>query len=374
MSVADSTAGGPAGRVPAGVRTAAAWSWRLPLNAAAVYVLAWLASVLGMLVLSLFGGLLLTALLRPAADRLQRWGLPRLAASLLLLLASLAALGAVGWLIEWRIASEAQMLQQDLATGIDRLRDLLIDTFGLPPDRLDGLASTLIGEVLGIGADSGGLGIVRGAEVAVSVLGAVALVLFTTFWLVYDGRRIGRGLVRLLPRRARATGWEAGSRAWDTLGGYLRGITVVALFDGIGIGVALALIGIPLPLTLGLLTFLGAYVPMVGAAVAGAAAVLVALAAEGTTAALLTAAAVVVVQQIEGQVLYPVVMGRALPLHPMTIVYALTAGALLYGVAGAVLAVPLAAVLHVVLSVVVGRAPDPAPGGAGPTGVSDATS
>lgn len=345
--------------LPAALRTLAAWSARLLLIGAAVYVLARLATALGPVVLSLFGGLLLTALLRPAAARLERCGLPRLVASWLTLLATLAVLAGVGWFLVRRVSGEITVLQRNLAGGLERARDLLVEV-GIPRDRLDQLTSDLVGQVLGSGRPA----LLQGATWATTAVGAVALALFTAFWLTYDGARMARGVIGLLPARVEPAATRAGRCAWQTLGSYLRGITVVALIDGIGIGIALVLIGVPLPLTLAVLTFLGAYVPLIGAAVAGCAAVLVALAAQGTTAALLTLGAVIAIQQIEGQLLYPLVMGRALPLHPLSIAYALAAGALLYGISGAVLAVPVVAAVHAVaaaLSRPAGALPDDDP-------------
>jgi putative heme transporter len=332
--------------VPDALRIAGAWSWRLLLIGAVVYFATQLAATLGALVMSLFGGLLLTALLRPGVNRLARWGLPRLAATWLLLLTTITALAGVGWLIERRISAQLPALRQNLATGLDRLRDLLVDTFGLPPERLGELTSTLAGAILGTGPGVGPAGVVQGATRAATVLGGVALALFTAFWLVYDGERVGRWIVRLLPDRAQDAAGRAAGQAWHTLGDYLRGVTIVALIDAVGIGIALVLIGVPLPLALAVLTFLGAYVPLIGATLAGAAAVLVALAANGLTDALLTLAAVVAVQQIEGNVLHPVIVGHTLTLHPLAIIYALTAGTLLYGIGGAVLAVPITAAVH----------------------------
>ena len=334
--------------VPVGVRTAAAWSWRILLIAAVVYVLAQLAVKLGLLLVVLFGGLLLTALLRPAADWLVRRGLPRLAAAWLLVLTALAALAGLAWLIERRIRSQFGALRQSLAGGLERLRDLAVHRLGLDRERLDEIINSLVEVVLGAGSGGGSSAVVQTATMIVAVLGGIALAVFTAFWLVYDGRRVGRFVIGLLPDRVERTAAEAGRQAWHTLEGYLRGITIIALADAVGIGIALWLIGVPLPLTLAALTFLGGYVPLIGATVAGAAAVLVALAANGLTAALLTLGAVLVVQQIEGQFLQPIVMGRTLTLHPVAIAYALTAGGLLYGIAGAVLAVPLTAVVHTI--------------------------
>jgi hypothetical protein len=169
------------------------------------------------------------------------------------------------------------------------------------------------------------------------------LVLALTFFFVRDGSGMVRSAFSLLPPRRRRLAFAASDRAWRTLSQWVRGTVLVALIDAVGIGVGLMVLGVPLALPLALLTFLGAFVPVIGALVAGVVAVLVAWATVGTRDALITLGIVLAVQQVEGNILQPMVMGRVLPLHPAVLLLAVTAGAVVGGVAGAFVAVPLLA-------------------------------
>lgn len=305
-------------QVPAGLRATAAWAWRLLLIGLLGYAVLQVGLRLRSLVLTMLVALLLTALLRPAAEWLVRRGLPRLAATWLVLLGLIAAAAAVLVLIQQRASTQIPLLRRNLAGGLQSIRDVIVSRFGIPAERVDSVIDGLIAQVLGQ-STSGPAGqgpVVTGATTALAVLAALALALFTAFWLVYDGARAWRFFVGLSPQRHRHVVDEAGQHAWRTLGGYLRGVTIIALIDAVGIGLALVLIGVPVPFALALLTFVGGYVPIVGATVAGLAAVLVALAANGPTDALLTLAAVILVQQVEGQILQPIIMGRSVDCTP----------------------------------------------------------
>lgn len=345
--------------LPSTLRGTAAWSAAALLIAAVVYLVVQFALTLGALVLTLLAALLLTALLRPLVNRLHRVGLPRLAATWLVLLVAVAATAVVVVFIEQQLVAQLPALRAALSGGLDRLRDLLVQQLGIPPERAGRVIAAVQNQVVGSGTMPP---IVNGARTVLTVLGALALAVFTAFWLVYDGDRVWAFLSRLVPERWQNHTTSAGEAAWSTLGGYLRGVTLVALVDAIGIGAALLILDVPLPFTLALLTFLGGYIPLVGAALAGLAAVLVAFAAQGPTTALLTLGAVIIVQQLEGQVLQPLIMGRALQLHPLAIAWALSVGGLLWGIAGAIIAVPLAAVVYSVGSALAGVTPPTQPG------------
>lgn len=360
----DGRAGAPTDPgVPRGVRTAGMWCvWALVIGAV-VYSAVQVAVLLGTVLLTFLAGLLLTALLRPVVSWLDRVGVPRLLATWLTLLGFLVALTGVGWFLQRQVAGEWASLRPTLASGLEEVRSGLVDTLGLSPERIDAVIDGLISQLAPAGGGGAGGGgapamVATGVTTAVGVLTAVVLALFTAFWLAYDGAGIWRSCLRIVPAGRRAAADAAGSSAWETLGGYLRGTTVVALIDAVGIGLALVLIGVPLPFALALLTFLGAYIPIVGAFVAGLAAVVVAFAAGGLTDALLVLGAVVLVQQIEGNLLQPLIMRRTVFLHPLGIVYALTVGGLLWGIAGAVLAVPLTAVVYAVAVALAGRHSD----------------
>ena len=358
------TADDAARQVPAGVRVVGMWClWTLAIGAVVYFVLN-VVVLLGTVVLTFLAGLLLTSVLRPVVSWLDRHGVNRLLATWLVTVGFLVFLAGVGWFLQLRLANQLSRLGPTLAQGLERIRTYLVETVGLSEQQVGAVMDALIAQVSpGGSAGSGGSGsaagdlatgamggsaIVTGATTVVSVLVSVVLAVFTAFWLAYDGERLwGRALL-VIPRSRRADVDHAGRAAWGALGGYLRGVTLVALLDALGIGIALVLIGVPLPFALALLTFLGAYIPVVGAFVAGLAAVVVAFAAGGLTDAALTLGAVFLVQQIEGNLLQPLIMRQAVRLHPLVVLYVLTVGGLLYGIAGAVVAVPVTAVLYAI--------------------------
>jgi len=174
-----------------------------------------------------------------------------------------------------------------------------------------------------------------------TVLAGLALVLFLLIFFVYDGDRLWRGVVRPLPSRHRERVLEAGSRAFHDLHAYIRTTLIVALIDAVGIGLGLWLTGVPLVLPLAGLVFLGAFVPVIGAFVTGIVAVLVALVSQGFVVALIVTGVVILVQQLEGNVFEPLLMSRAVRLHPVAVILGLAIGAELAGVVGALLAVPV---------------------------------
>lgn len=200
---------------------------------------------------------------------------------------------------------------------------------------------------------------------AAEIVGGMVLALFLLFFFLYDGQRITTWALRLFPRSIKDDVREAGLRAGAALAAYMRATILVASIDGFFIGLTLVLLGVPLAVPLAVLTFLGAFVPLIGATVTGAVAVLVALVSNGVPTALLVLAAVLAVQQLEGNVLAPLILGKALSLHPVAIALVVAVGALLAGIAGAVVAVPLTAVTHAVVTYFLtdpGRSPARPPG------------
>ncbi len=245
----------------------------------------------------------------------------------------------MGLLVGFRAAGTIQELALPLAAGIDRIRTWLIDgPLGLDPLRITQLQNTAVEAVYGLTP-----GPVSAARAALHALAAVVLATFATFFLLKDGAAMWAWVVRRLPGRRRDQLDGAGRSAWTSLSHYARGIVVVALIDAAGIGLALLALGVPLWVSLTVLTFVGAFVPLFGATVSGAVAVLVTLVTNGPTDALVVLVVVVVVQQVEGNVLHPLIVGRAVDLHPLVVLVVVTAGALLWGLAGALLAVPVTA-------------------------------
>ncbi|MBA2348838.1 MAG: AI-2E family transporter [Solirubrobacterales bacterium] len=285
--------------------------------------------------------LLLSSLLVPVADLLRR-RLPSAVATLLSMAAGAAVLVGLLALVVPAMVDEFDQVGQAAQDGLDEaLRWLAEGPLDVSETQVQDGVQRAIDGIRGSGALSGGL--IGGATLAAELVTGAALVLVLLFFFVHDGRAIFGWAVRQFPPARRPQVQEIGERVWDVVSGYVRGVAVIALADALLIGLALVLIGVPLVIPLMVLTFLGAFVPLVGAVLAGAVAALVALVTGGVVDAVLVAVAVTVVQQVEGDLLYPLVVGQAISLHPVAILLALTAGTLIAGVIGTLLAVPLTA-------------------------------
>lgn len=330
--------------VPRPLRLAAAYCWRLLVVAAAVVVSALVLVELRLVVLPVILALLLSTLLVPPARWLWRRGVPRLLATAAVLAAAALLLVGAGAAVAPALVNELGTIERDAREGAAEVLDWLAESpLGLSEADVDRYVERAFDQArANSGAITGGL--VAGAVVFVEVIAGLLLTLVLLFFFVKDGESMWRSFLRLLPERRRHEVDELGTRAWRVLGAYLRGIGVVAVVDATLIGVALLLIGVPLVVPLVVLTFFGAFFPLVGAFLAGTLAALVALVTEGVLAAVLVVVAITVIQQLEGDLLYPLVVGRTVDLHPVAILLALTAGAVVGGVVGAFLAVPALAI------------------------------
>jgi len=349
----------PDSDVPAGLRITAAWSWRLLVIGVVGFFGVRTLGLFQVLIVPVLVALLLVALVRPLVDSLAprgRPGLPRSVASLITIVISLAVVGGLVGLITQQVTVGFPELQRQAGGGLRELRDQLArGPLHLSADRLAELIDRATANLRG---SSGTL--VSGALQVTSTAGHLVtgffLVLFSSYFFLSGGREIWGWLVSLFPREARDRVDGAGVRAWETLTSFVRATMLVALVDGLGVGVAAAILDVPLALPLGLLVFIGAFVPIVGALVSGSVAVLVALVAQGPVVALVMLAAVVLVQQVEAHVLQPFLMGRAVRVHPLAVILAIGAGVILAGVVGALFAVPTVAVANVVASYLSGHA------------------
>ncbi|WP_346622723.1 AI-2E family transporter [Blastococcus montanus] len=343
-----------AGGDPTAARpTAPAWAVRTLVTSAALlavagigWLLFWFLLRLPLVTVAVAVALLLTAIIQPITRWLCERGLPRALSALLSVLLLLGALTGIGFLIGFRAADQLRNLTRPLAAGIDRIRVWLIDgPLNLDPRQVTEARNAVVDQLYELAPEP-----TAAATMALYSLAAVLLVAFLTFFLLKDGASMWAWLLGLVPDRRRPQIDGAGRSAWGALSQYVRGVIIVALIDAIGIGAALLVLGVPLWASLTLLTFIGAFVPLFGATISGAVAVLVTLVTNGTTDAIIVLIAVLVVQQVEGNILHPIIVGRALRLHPVVILLAVTGGSLLWGLAGALLAVPLVAVSYRVLT------------------------
>src|SRR3954449_11878492 len=334
---------------PDGLARAGAAAWSLIGIAALVLLAGWAIGRLMAVVLPFVIAVLLATLLRPVAARLERRGVrPALAATAAIALAVVVLAVLLSLVLPPFIARLSE-LGTSVQEGAHRVAYEVGDRVaGMSKPEVDRTIDNAVGRV----RDRLGGTAMAGVTSAAGALGSLVLIAFLAFFLVKDGRSIWAYLVSLAPEHRRAALDEVGERAWTVLTAYTRGVVFVATVDAVLIGAALLLVGVPLALPLIVLTWVAAFFPIVGAVTAGAAAVLVALVANGPTAALIVLAAIILIQQLEGNVLYPVVVGPRLRLHPIVV---LTSGALrraLAGIAGAFLAVPAATVCAAALSYV----------------------
>ena len=342
---------------PQTLKWAATMSLRFLLVVAAMTVIVYGLVRLSAVVLPVLIALLLASLLVPPVNWLHRHKVPRVVATTLVLLGSLAlVLGLLASIIP-AVAGQADELAAGARAGLQQVTIFLIQgPLGIAPAEIDGAINQAITRLRG---SLGGIatGVLTGASIFANVIAQTILTLIVAFFFVNDGRRLWEGMVGLLRPTVRDDADALGDRAFTILKAYSRGIIVVAVADSVLIGLALVLVGVPLTLPIVVLTFLGAFFPLIGAVAAGAVAVLVTLVTNGLADAVLILLAVLIVQQVEGNVLYPYVVGGSLELHPLIILLALAGGTAVAGVVGALISVPIAAVASGAISYLRGREP-----------------
>lgn len=334
--------------VPPLLSDLAGWGARLLLLGVIAWLLLRVSQKLYLVSLPTAAALLLTALLAPVVSALRRRGVPRGVATFVTVLVMLAALvGVLTWVVQ-RAVAEAPRLSTELSAAVQKLPISNAALLRMRAQFVDYLQS-------GSGSLAGG--VISGVQTGAEVLTGLLLTLLLTIILLADGDRMWEWLVARLPEAARPRVQRAGAPAWQRLSGWMRGTFVIAVFHSSVVAITLAVLGVPLVAPLTVLVFLGSFIPLVGAIVAGSLATLVTFASQGTTAAIVFVIVLLVDNQIEAHVLQPFLVGRYVRLHPFVVAIVITAGALLGGLAGALLAVPFTAALYAALT----HLPDPAP-------------
>jgi predicted PurR-regulated permease PerM len=333
----------PAGSVPRWLQTSAAWSWRLLLLAAALYVAARVAALLYIVVVPCAAAILLTALLQPLTARLRRRGMSPLAATWCTLLLAIVLLGGAGWLVATRVQADYPSLVTQFKHTTTQVQAWLAGPpFHLHTGSLQQLSNDVVKYLSQHKSAVEGT-VVTGSKIVVELLAGVVLCFFVSFFLIKDGDRIWRWLTsRFQPERKRRADL-AGAAAWQAVVYYVRGTSAVAAIHAVVMGITLTIIGAPLVVPLALFMFLAAFVPLVGVLVAGAVALLVVLATKGWIAAIIVFVVMVVMNQLEGHLLQPQVVGKMVRLHPLAVILVLAVGGVVAGIAGAVVAVPITA-------------------------------
>jgi len=353
-SVAEQTEATPTGSRRGGrprrtlLDTVASISWKFLVIAVALAVIVYALVKLRVVVFPVIAALFAATLIHPAAKWLHRRGLPLLASVWVAILGSVLLLAGVAALLTPQVANEFGTLSGDVSRGSRQVIEWLsrgpLELSRAELNRYVDRAN----EQLQANSSSITSGVLAGAIKLGELLVGIILTFVLTFFFVKDGAAMFSWFTGQFSERRRESLNVLGMRLWETLGAYLRGLAFVGLVDAVLIGIALLLIGVPLVIPLAVLTFFGAFLPLIGATVAGVVAALVALVSGGVIDALLVGVAVLVVQQVEGHVLQPVVLGRAIKLHPAVVLLSLAAGGVLAGIAGAFLAVPVAALATVV--------------------------
>jgi predicted PurR-regulated permease PerM len=338
-------------QVPWGLDLAAAWGWRLLVIGAAALVVAKAIGFLAVVVLPIVVALLISALVGPVVTGLQRLRLPRGLASFLVVLAVLGFVAALLTFAGQLVANGANDLADQTVKGLDEVKNWLRTG---PLHASDSQINTYINRAQkAITPSSDGSSILSRVTEVGSALGHVLagffIVLFSTYFFLADGDRIWSWVVRLAPRAGRQHVDSSGRVAWISLTQFVRATVIVAATDAMGIMVVAAILQVPFVLAIGVLVFLGSFIPMIGATIAGTVAILVALVDQGPVTALFMLGGVILVQQIEGHVLQPFLMGRWVSVHPLGVIVAIGCGVLVAGIPGALVAVPLAAAANAVV-------------------------
>lgn len=309
------------------------------LAVVAVFVLA--LTQLTLIVIPVLIALVLAAAISPLVSVLRRKGLPSLVATWIALITLVALLSAILWLVVGAVVNQWEDLRDRALEGFDELQG---SVQGLPFEITEEQIQSVQESVTGLlQSDAVGSGAIAGVSQTVDFIAGFFIMIVVLFFFLKDGPQLWEFLLRPFEGHRYERGKRIGESTVRTLGGYIRGTAIVAAVDAVAIGIGLVIVGVPLVIPLSVLVFLLAFIPLVGATVAGILAALVALVAVGPVEALVVVAIVVAVNQLEGDFLQPVVMGRTLRLHPLVILVALTAGTVLAGLSGAVLAVPIAA-------------------------------
>ncbi|MFF1827882.1 AI-2E family transporter [Paenarthrobacter sp. NPDC058040] len=341
--------------IPYGVRIAAAWSWRAGLILVMIGILVWLLGKVSFLIIPLMVAALLAGLLYPVVAWLRNRKVPNGLAVAITVLGFIGVIAGALALVGRQLASGFGELWQEALTGIQQIQTWLADgPLHLTADQIDKYISDAVNAL-----QNNSSSILSGALSFGSTAGHFAaglvLALFILIFFLLEGNRIWAFLVRLLPKKARRATDGAGRRGWTSMVNYVRIQMFVAFVDAVGIGVGAAIIQVPLALPLAVLVFIGSFIPVVGALVTGAIAVLLALVANGPVNALIMLAIVLLVQQLESHILQPLVMGKAVALHPVAVILTVAAGSYLAGIPGALFAVPLLAVVNTAVRYIAGR-------------------
>jgi predicted PurR-regulated permease PerM len=342
------------------VRKTAAWAWRLLVILTALVALLLVIKRLEIIVVPLLLALMLSALLVPIVDWLDRRGAPRGGAVALVILGGFAILGGIMTFVVSQFVVGVPDLANQVERSIDSAKKWLIDgPLHLSRQQIDHAGNSAV-QALQNNEEKLTSGALATAATITEIITAALLMFFTLIFFLYGGRNIWQYVTKIFPTDVRDRVRAAGATGYHSLTGYIRATFLVALVDAAGVGTGLVIMSVPLALPLASLVFLGAFVPLIGAVLSGFVAVIVALLAKGFVYALITLGVLIGVNQLEAHILQPLVMGRAVSIHPLGVVVAISAGSVLAGIVGALLAVPTVAFFNNAFKVLLARDPEAA--------------
>ncbi len=331
--------------LPAGLVIATEWSWRLLVIAAALTVLVILIGQLSFIVIPLLIALLFSALITPLAFWLRKNRFPGWLATIISVLTLITIFVTLIWVVITQVMKSWDSFQARSLIAYENFVQFLLDSpLEVSEAQIQAWFDDFAGDIDTSRLLSGALSI--GTSLGTLLIG-LTLSLFALIFFVHDGEKIWKFMVRLMPKDAKAAIDGAGVTGWRTFTTFVKVQVLVAFIDAIGIGLGALILGLPLVLPIAVIVFLGGFVPIIGAFVTGAIAVFIALVYEGFTTAVIMLIIVIAVQQLEGQILQPFIMGKAVRIHPLAVVLVVTAGGFLAGIAGALFAVPLLALVNV---------------------------
>lgn len=336
-------------QVPWAYDLAAAWAWRFIVISAALLMILWTLKFFVVVVFPVVIALFIAALTAPVVNLLQRLYVPRKLAAFIVVVGGIAIVALLLTFVGQQVASSVDQLSEKVSGGLGEIRDWLQTG---PLNASDSQIDRWIEDVQNFVQTQGKDLSTHATELGTAISHIVAgffIILFSSYFFLADGHLIWAWVVRMFPRAARSRADSSGRVAWNSLTQFVRATVLVAGTDAIGIMIAAAILKVPLVSAIGVIVFLGAFIPLVGAFLSGGVAVLVALVAQGPLVALLMLGGVVLVQQIEAHVLQPFLMGRFVSVHPLGVILAIATGAIVGGIVGALVAVPLAAALNAVV-------------------------
>nr|WP_174315371.1 AI-2E family transporter [Nocardia gamkensis] len=328
------------------VRVSAEWGWRLLVLFALAIAAAAIVQKLATVVIPLAIGLLAAALLAPLVDWMQRLGVPRAVGVFVALVGSIGVVAGIMTFVVEQFVAGVPELSNKFTDSIHQIQDWLINgRLHLSNEQIRNVGDAAV-KAIQSNQDSLTSGALTTATVIGELLTGTFLTLFILIFFLYGGDQIWEFVTRIVPTDHRERVRTAGQLGFGTLVGFVRATVVVAAVDAIGIGAGLAILGVPLALPLASLVFIGAFIPIIGAFLAGFIAVFIALVTKGLVTALIVLGIIIAVMQLEGHVLQPLLLGRAVSIHPLAVVLAITAGVVIGGIAGGLLAVPFVAVMN----------------------------